>query len=110
MGIKFPSFPQAQLNKVNLRADDLGLNGLPGCDSNPSTSIKAAFGAPVTEGDLEKLKEADAPKKTRKQTSWSASRWNEWVEYRNSTASTTGESVPTPLLNMSDEQLAYWIP
>lgn len=32
------------------------------------------------------------------------------MEYWNSTASTTGESVSTALLNTGDEQLAYWIP
>ena len=32
------------------------------------------------------------------------------MEYWNLTASTTGESVSTALLNMGDEQLAYWIP
>ena len=60
----------AALDEGDLCANHLGLNGLPGCDSNPSTNIEAAFGAPVTEGDLEKLKEAAVPKKTRKQTSW----------------------------------------
>lgn len=69
------------------------------------------FAAPVSDTVEEEYRLSRVPAKTQKATAWGIRVWNEWASIRGASSSETVGRLPvtTPLLEMTSEDLGYWL-
>ena len=71
--------------------------------------MAARFAHAVHDSQEAKLRESAMPEKTRANTQWGMRVWSEWASNRDPKEEGSRSPVTTPLLEMSPEDLAYWM-
>ena len=73
--------------------------------------MKRRFGQAISDNQVESLKLNAIPQATKASTNWGISLWREWCSQRevsSEEASQGVQSLSTPLLDMQEEDLAFW--
>lgn len=71
--------------------------------------MAARFAAPVTDSEEARIREGAVPAKTKANTDWGMRVWSQWASERAVKVDGSRSPVSTPLLQMSPEDLAYWM-
>ena len=77
--------------------------------SRANFKMASRFGNPLTDFEVEQLRINSVPNATKASTNWGVCTWKEWSLTREVKEAEGVKNLSTPLLEMKEEDFAYWL-